>query len=186
VPGDVTPARLFRLLLGRPRPVLPLAFRLPDAPDVALSVRGLTALEDASVGDVDEAPEEVRRSEITRRLVAAYLLADGVPAFTADDVGTLEEHEFTRLAVAVFAAARIVSPQYRNVTQATLDAIEAGAKDRGNRALTRLVGSGAPVVLPRRLAYLADPARYFGLALADMTDGQLMAYHAAKKVTDTE
>jgi hypothetical protein len=186
-PTDVPPERLFRLLLGRPRPVLPIAFRFPWAPDVALAVRGLTALEDASAGDVDpDLPEAVRRSEVTRRLIASWLLADGRPALSPEDVGDIDEGEADALLGAILPAARIVSPQYRTAdTEAWGEALKKGAKHPSNRALAGLVAFSAEVVAGFGVtAQISAPDRYFGIPYADLTDGQIMAYQAAKKLAD--
>lgn len=185
-PRDVPPERLFRLLLRRPRPVLPLAFRLPFAPEVALSVRGLTAAEDAEVADVDPAlPPEVRRSERLRRVIAASLLADGRLAFaSAEDVGALTEYETTALANAVLQGVHVISPQYRIAnTEAWTERLTAGAKHPANiSAALAIHMSTTGVFTPRGIVREAAPDRYFGLPFADLTDGHLLAYAAAKAV----
>jgi hypothetical protein len=186
-PRDVKPERLFRLLLLRPRPVLPLAFRFPWASDVALSVRGLTALEDAGAGDVDpDLPEAVRRSEITRRLIALWLVADGRPALSEDDVAGLDETEVAALQRAILPAAAVVSPQYRTAdADAWADVLRTGARHPSNRALASLVAFSAEVVAGfGGSAQVSAPDRYFGLPYADLADGQIMAYQAAKKLAD--
>lgn len=187
-PRDVPAARLFRLLLGRPRPVLPLALRLPFAPDVALAVQGLTALEDAEVVDVDpDLPPEILRSTIARRLIAAALLADGRPAFaSAEDVGALTEPEVRALSNAVFRAAHVVSPVRRAVdTKAWHDRLVEGAKHRVNRSTAEAIFlSTQTIVWPRAVTHEPAPDRYFGMPLADLTDGQLMVYSAAVSVFD--
>jgi hypothetical protein len=186
-PRDVAPERLFRLLLGRPRPVLPISFRFPWAPAVPLSVRGLTALEYASADDVDPGlPEAVRRSQVSRRLIAAWLLADGVPAFSPEDVGALDETEVEALWQAVAPAAGIVSPQFRTAdTDAWTEALKKGAAHPSNRALASIIAFSAEVVAGFGVtAQISAPDRYFGLPYADLTDGQIMAYQAAKKLAE--
>lgn len=187
-PRDVLPERLFRLLLRRPRPILPIDLRLPVAPHVALSVRGLTALEDAEVADVDPAlPQELVRSTLMRRLIAAHLLADGALAFaSAEEVGGLTEHELATLGRAVFTAATIISPTYRASSQeAWRAALEQGARHSSNHGLVCVIASASePLVLPRKILEVGAPERYFSAALADLTDGQIMAFTAAKAVYD--
>lgn len=186
-PRDVQPARLFRLLLRRPRPVLPIAFRFAWAADMELAVRGLTALEDATAGDVDpDMPAEVRHSEVARRLISAWLLVDGAPALSAEDVAALTEAEAGALWRAVRAAAAIVSPQYRTAdVDAWTTALEAGAKHPSNRAVASIVHFSTELVIGMGGgANVSAPDRYFGIPYADLTDGQIMAYQAAKKVND--
>lgn len=187
-PNDVPAARLFRLLLGRPRPVIPLDFRFPFAPDLALAVRGLTALEDAEVVDVDRTlPAESIQNTIQRRVVTATLLANGRPAFAAaDDVDALTEAEFAVLSSHVFRAAHTISPMRRSVNiQAWRDRLVEGAKHRSNiSAASTVFMSTQTLVGPRSFIHEHAPDRYFGLPLADLTDGQLMAYAAAVAVFD--
>lgn len=155
---------------------------------MALSVRGLTALEDAAAGDVDPTlPEEVRRSEVARRLIASWLLAGGRPAFaSAEEVAELTEPEVFGLWRAARAASDIVSPQYRTAHRdAWHDALTAGAKHRTNIALTNTIGFSTDLVVGLGGAVcVSAPDRYFGVPYAELTDGQLMAYEAAKKVLD--
>jgi len=187
-PPDVRPERLFRLLLGRPRPTLPIAFRFPWAPEVAFSVRGLTALEDAMAGDVPaEGPDELWHSEVVRRLLAFWVLADGAPAFQdADAVGALEELEIAALWRATRPATAIISPQYRTAnTDAWQDALDAGARHPSNRALAGLIHYSSELAIGfGATTRVSAPDRYFGLPYADLTDGQIIAYQAAKKIFD--
>ncbi len=181
------PERLFRLLLRHPRPVLPIAFRLPFAPHVALSVRGITALEDAEVVDVDPTmPEEVRRSEVARRLIAVALLADGALAFGgADDVGGLTDAEVAVLTHHVATAAHAISPVCRVAGPEWMSALERGAAHPSNASACGAIWSSVEVVAtPRTVITRPRPDRYFGMPLADMTDGQRMAYAAAKSLFD--
>lgn len=185
-PRDVPPERLFRLLLRRPRPVLPLAFRFPFAPDLALSVRGLTAYEDACIGDVDP-DDPTRKSVIGRRVIAAMLLADGAPAFAGPEaVGGLTEYEIAAVGSAVAEAAAVVSPMRRRVDRDAWDtALQRGAVHPSNIGLTVAVASASEALIaPRALIHVAAPERYFGAPIADITDGQLLAYYAAKAAMD--
>jgi hypothetical protein len=187
-PRDVAPERLFRLLLRRPRPLLPLTFRLPFAPAIALAVQGLTALEDAEVVDVDsDLPAEIRTSTIARRLIAATLLADGSPAFaSAEDVGALTASEVQALSGAVFRGLHVVSPMLRSINRdAWHDVLVKGAEHRANLSTAGAIfTSTTTLVTPTRFVHLPAPDRYFGLPLADLTDGQLLAYNAARAVFD--
>jgi hypothetical protein len=155
---------------------------------MALAVQGLTALEDAEVVDLDpNLPPEIRKSEIARRVIAAVLLADGARAFaSADDVGALTEPEVHALGAAVFQATSVVCPMRRAVHEdAWHDRLVLGAKHPVNRSTTRAISlSTETLVAPARFVSLSAPDRYFGIPLAALTDGQLMAYEAAKAVFD--
>jgi hypothetical protein len=169
--------------------VLPLAFRFPFAPALALSVRGLTALEDAEVVDVDAAHggEEIRRSEVTRGLMVVCLLANGRPAFgSPEEVDELTEDETDALLAAVAPAFNTVSPLRRRIDlDAWQEVLRRGAQHPLNISAAATVAAATRTVIGfSGVVRESAPERYFGLPLADLTDGQILAYSAAKAVFD--
>lgn len=168
--------------------MLPLAFRFPFAPALALSVRGLTALEDAEVVDVDAAHgEEIRRSEVTRGLMVACLVADDRPAFgSPEEVDALTEDETDALLAAVAPAFNTVSPLRRRIDlDAWQEVLKRGAQHPLNISAAATVAAATRTVIGfSGVVRESAPERYFGLPLADLTDGQILAYSAAKAVFD--
>lgn len=188
-PKHIAPERLFRLLLGRPRPVLPLDLRLDCAPRVALSVRALTPWEDESARDVPpDLPIAARASQVLQRLVVGALLADDEPAFRRTaDLGTFSERELGVMGAAVVGALDVVSPALRRIDRTLWNAyLEAGAKHGSNGSIVNAIGASAIEVGARgNLRFMPRWHDYFGGAFADVTDGQRMAYDAASKVFES-
>ena len=184
-PKDIAPARLFRLLLQRPRPVLPLSLRLNIAPEAALSVRALTALEDEATRDIDDSiPAEVRRSTWVMRTIAAALLADGEAAFSsAAQVGQFSEPEIIAMGGAVLDALAIIGPTYRySDAPQWANVLARGAAHNSNVSITSGIGQAALDRWQRGSWLRYDYSGFFGLPLIELTDGQRMAYDAARKV----
>ena len=182
-PSGIAPARLYRLLTARPRPTWPLAFRFGFAPDTRLWVRALRGAEEEAAVDAAEGIQDPhqRLARIRSELVAITVWTPDGPAFgSADDVGGLLQHEADQLGQQVLAGLATVSPTYgRSAWRAWAKALEQGAEHPSNIADAMLRGQcadqGAGGSTPR-------PDLYFGAPLADLTDGQIMAYRAAREV----
>lgn len=188
-PKHVPPERLFRLLLGRPRPVLPLELRLDFAPKVALAARALTPWEDESARDVPpDLPTAARASQILQRLVVGALLADGEPALRSTaDLGGFSERELGVMGAAVMGALDVVSPALRRIDRTLWNAyLEAGAKHGSNGSIVNAIGASSIEVGARgNLRFMPRWQDYFGVPFAEVTDGQRMAYDAASKVFES-
>ena len=183
-PPGVLPERLFRLLIGRPRPVLPIAYRFPGI-SVPLSVRGLRGAElheatDAA-GDLDV--EAIRSDATAAGIIAASLLAQGEPVFaSAGDVLDLDESTFYGVRNAVLDALGIVSPIYSVSPHGLwLERLAKGAQHSSNHATASAMVSAHDVLLGAKAFFIERPHQFFGMPLADLTDGQLMAFRAARK-----
>ncbi len=184
-PRDVPPERLFRVLLGRPRPVWPISLRFDYAPELALSVRALTATEDEGARDLDlELPEDVRRAQWVTRTVAASLLVDGAPAFSSpEEVEGFSDAEIVAMASSVLDALAVVSPSYsRSDTVAWASYLQRGATHPTNTSLFMAIGAGAFEQGIRGSWFRFAWTDFFGMPAIDLTDGQRMAYEAARKV----
>lgn len=184
-PVNVAPARLFRLLLRRPRPEISIAYRIRGVEHIPLRVRALSGVEEAIVGDAGDGWGDAAGSVVAGQLVAMALLTPGGPAFaSAEDVGALDMSEAMRLAVAVRAALDIISPSYSRHDVAAWDAaLKTGAKDARNMAAAVALGGCVDYALGFSTGRVTErPDRYFGMPLAEMTDGQWMAYRAARAV----
>ena len=86
----------------------------------------------------------------------------------------------------MFRACHTISPLRRSCNlDAWHDVLLKGAQHPANLSTAGSIYlSTDTLVAPRSLVHLSAPDRYFGLPLADLTDGQLMAYEAAKAVFD--
>lgn len=174
-PQDVEPGKLFRLLLRRPRPLLRMTYRLDVAEDVALYARALTPSERAIVRDADE----TERS--TLFLSLAVCDGQGAPIFaTPEQAWGLQEQEADELSAAVMTAHRVIAPTYDwSDVAAWNKALAAGAGEAGSYALMhQIAASFTPTTALKRL-FQPRADRFFGLPLADITDGQRMAFLAA-------
>lgn len=184
-PAQVSPDRLFRELLRRPRPLWQLALRLPCAPAVKLTAQALTAWEDDAARDVEPGlPDDVKLNAIVQRLLVGALLADGVPAFESeDDLRPFDEFEVRAMGAAMFDAFAVVMPSYRRIDEtAWSNRLEEGAKHPSNTSV--VIAIGASSLMPGRAGPLFFPHwdKFFGLPFAEITDGQRLAYNAGRKV----
>lgn len=187
-PGHIPPARLFRLLLQTPRASLPLSYRFPFAADVELRVQALTSVELAAAEDAaaDIGDDGTRASVTARHILAACVTLDnGSPAFTdAAAVGMLTDREVGGLMAAVDPVLQGCSPTYSTSdARAWHRALRDGAAANWHvaSALGQCVdvayGWSAMRIMPR-------PDRYFGLPQHALTDGQWMAFRAARELVE--
>lgn len=181
-PANVSPARLFRLLLQKPRPSIPIDHRLHGAPPITVrALRGReasAALDDAAQGVIAEVAVSIRSAA----LVAAAAFVAGRPLFaTADDARDLYEDDFVPLRDAVIRALGTVSPIYGLSNESTwMEALTKGARDPSNRGDANAIRLCHDVAFGAVANFNPRPDRFFGMALSDLTDGQLMAFRAAR------
>lgn len=186
-PKDIEPARLFRILLQRPRATAPLVQRVRGAEAIPLRVRALSSVEEAAIADAADGLDEMRGSRVAAELVCRTLLTPDGPAFASvEDVGGLDPEEAIVLAVAVRAALNIISPTYALHDSAAWDRVlQRGAKAPGNWAEALSLGGCVDYAFGMGMGRSVErPDRYFGIPLADMTDGQWMVYRAARAVAE--
>lgn len=184
-PAHVEPARLFRLLIQRPRPRLPLTWRASAAPHVALYVVALRGVEQEEAHDASKArggPPDVQQRALWAELAVRSLRTDDGPALgSAAQLDGLPGHEGAALLGALATALATISPTYGWSDWPAWDrALRKGAEHRSNygEALTM----GACADFGAMGGSSPRPDRYYGLPVADITDGQLMAYRAARAV----
>ena len=185
-PADVTPERLFRRLLRRPRPWAPVPYQFPGT-TIPLHVRALTPYEAACAMDVDvpEAPQAALADQALAGLVVASLYEPGGPAFaSADQAGRMPQREWARLMTASLTALYGVMPSRQFCKDADWQewtkALTKGAQHPSNLTETiRLAACHDISVGFAGVARKRRPDRYFGLPDADLTEGQQMAFDAA-------
>lgn len=183
-PPKIPPARLFRALLQRPRATAALV--VPGF-DVGLSVRALTAQDEAEIGDAGKGFNQDRaRMQCASELLLRAVLTDGMPAFaTAADIDALYEHEALKIAKAARAALDTMSPTYSGRFDVTAwrRALVEGAKDYSNITQALVLGGCIDVSYGYGIRHTVErPDRYFGVPIAEITDGQMMAYRAGREV----
>ena len=182
-PKGIPNARLFRLLLARPRPWWPLSLRVAAAPETPLHVVALRGVEVEEALDAAKAHggEDAHFDRFKLEVVARALhTPDGRAFGSADEPGALTDTEGEALVGAVLEGLAIVSPTYARSTVAAWEAaLRDGARAGANLHEAVLLGGcvqhGWAGLTPR-------PDLYFGAPLADLTDGQMMAYRAAREV----
>jgi hypothetical protein len=180
-PKDVSPQRLFRLLIQRPRPALEVDHRASFAPNVPLRVVALTAAEYGTAIDVAEAFsfDMMRWRSSMAALVQASLYVGQERAFqSVEAVGELMDEHVEELVGIVTSALAIIGPQYAGSNVDAWDKVlRKGAEHVSNLSTTMVLGGCVG-------QHGEEPERFFGCPLSQLTDGQLMAYRAANKVAN--
>jgi hypothetical protein len=192
-PRHITPARLFRLLLRRPHPWIEIPGRLRGAEETPLAVRALASLEWGEARDAAEghADADARIGRLQSELVArALVLTDGTPVFAhaAQVAELLDAPEVAELGGDVLRALAVVGPTYAGSDAAAwASALAKGARDASNLHAAFVLGRCVDVSLGSGLrAVVSRPDRFFGCPLAELTDGQWMAFRAARRVVEDE
>jgi hypothetical protein len=110
-------------------------------------------------------------------LIVRSLYAGSYPAFeSVDQIGDLIGDEMETLMAEVQPALRVISPTYGRADWRAWDAaLKLGARHGSNSAEAILLGACYS-------EYAERPDWYFGGCLADLTDGQMMAYRAARSI----
>jgi hypothetical protein len=154
---------------------------------VALRVRAISGLDEAAIADAAESAGHLGGSRAAAELISRALLTDDGPAFaTAADVGVLMDFEAMALARDVRAVLDVISPTYARCDVGEwAAALKQGANAGLNWAETLALGGCVDVAYGFSSGRLIErPDRYFGVPLADMTDGQWMAYRAALDIVE--
>ncbi len=159
---------------------------------MALHARALTALEERACLDACEGvePRAVWLDRLSLHLLVASLWTPAGPAFPggAEEAGALEEDEGERLVGEALGALAVVSPSYtRSDSDAWAAALLKGAADPSNMRIAFTLAGAVDVALGYGGGRIttARPDRYFGLPFAELTDGHLMAYAAARVFVDS-
>jgi hypothetical protein len=183
-PEGVSPARLFRLLLRRPRPWLAIDLSVAGH-SVGFSVQALSV---AEVGDVLDAVEdgrpEMRSDIVSTELAARCLRLNGEPCFenAAAMRSVLESDEAERVIEAVGMALATIGPRFPPCSfDRWLHHVKEGASHHENimraHMLAGCVDSGWRTEASR-------PERFFDVRTPDeLTDGQWLAFRAAREAT---
>lgn len=178
---------LFRLLLRSPRAELPITYRIPAAPHIALRVVALSGNEESSAWDDARSlrSEDARDAELVAGLIVRSLHTRRGRAFAnVGQVGELEPHNVSDLASHVIAALCVVSPTYGSIDQRAWELrLEKGATHLSNAHQAAMLADCIDVSLASGVRYTTPrPDRYFGLRMGELTDGQLLVFRAARSV----
>jgi hypothetical protein len=184
--AGVSSARLFRLLLQRPRATAPIDYRIRGAEDVPLRVRALSSIDEAEIGDSD-GPSDQRMARAATEIIHRSLLTPQGLAFASpDEVGALMSTEAAELARACRLALDTISPTYtRHDVEALNRKLIEGGKADGNWPTALALGGCVDVSYGYGIARTSErPDRYFGVPLAELTDGQWMVFRASRKILE--
>lgn len=179
------------MLIQRERATVPLRYRVRGAESFALRVialRGDEAADALAMGDDIEAGD-ARASSILCGLAAACVYVGDAPAFgSASDVRRLSSGEVSELCAEVHRALSQCSPLYAvSDARAWHSALKDGATHARNYTMAARVASCVDVVGGFQKAYRHQrPDRWFGLPTCELTDGQLMAYDAARSAFEKD
>ncbi len=174
-PPRIKSARLFRILLQRARPAWPIDFRFRSLPGARLRVQALRGLELESCFDAaDGESDAMARRAITLAHIMAASLIDSSGSrivMHSDDFGDLEEDEFNALTLAVMNGLAIVSPSCTR-----------GQPVQWEAALAKGAEHGSNLDEALRIGRCERPSDYFGMPLADLTDGHLMVHRVCAEL----
>ena len=184
-PSDIEPARLFRLLLAR-APHLPIPTRLAGVEHPTLCA---FAIHPSEANEAIDAAHGLSGQQFTDAvnigIVARSLRVNGSRVFrSSEDVTYLPDSEIEALVASVTKALATIGPLYAFCDwEAWHRVLEEGARDPSNSTAARLLGSaydvGGGIAKPR---LIDRPDRYWHLPTAELLDGHLMIYRAARKI----
>jgi hypothetical protein len=188
-PPDVSPDRLWRGLLGTfrldgtldPRPSRVLAYRLPMADKVPLTVRAVPSLMLAEAWDAAACPEapKVEQRRALRSVVAAVLWAQGEP-FPGGLLGDLPGPVFEALAETTVDTLNAICPTFSRIDgDAWQRALKEGAAHPSNRRRAANLALCADPLVGQKLFWIPRPERYWGIPVGDLLDGHILAQEAA-------
>ena len=182
-PTDISPERLFRLLLTSPRASSPVDLPVDWADGGAFRVYALRPDDEAAVQEAAErggANYALRREHAQAEMVALSLWVDGERAFpgAVGLMSALDALDARLVVSAVVGVLARISPLYRATdSTAWLNVLQRGADHNDNRtqahALACCVDGDIRHGPPR-------PWLYWGCAARELTDGQWMAFRAAR------
>ncbi len=185
-PRKFDPGRLFRLLAHPDRPRLPISHRIRGAENVPLEVRAPTCCEFHEALEAPEHPDGMP----WRAIIAATVWSGDRRAFgiSGVSVGQLTEAEFKHLRDQVRKALDVIAPMAGRCNEpAWIAALAQGAAHTFNRRQTGLMAASRDLVIGYSSSVrMFRPDRYYGKPLAQLTDGQVMAYSAACDLIDKE
>jgi hypothetical protein len=151
---------------------------------VSLWLRALTGAQDASAfqNGFLHPVSEFQSVAAARHLIAAALCDQhGAPLLSYEQSGRMTVGEAQALGGAVIDGLERISPAYwRSNIDAWAAALKRGAQHHTNIGATIQIGQCHDIVSGMSIGTSARPDRYFGKPVIHLTDGQLMAFAAAR------
>lgn len=177
-PKDIEPAALFRMLIRRPRPKIKIEHRIYLLSRFELWAHALTSEE------VHRAIDEGGEHEVAARSI----FCDGELAFNSGkEVGLLETMECRLLMSAFSRAFGAICPSLASQdAQLWKNVLSKGAKAPSNFSIVVAMSECCDVATGAGLIRNQRPERYYGLPMAELTDGQRMAFSAANKLVNEQ
>ena len=182
LPPEADAPVLFRELSSSPRITRDLDYKIKGAEDVELAVRALSSHEFYTA--TDRAKSSAFRPAY---IVTASLLADGEKAFSEpEDIFGLAQEEVSALFAAVAVALAKISPLYSLIDYPVWNSkLQEGALHSSNLSTALAMSECVDIVAgPSSTIVVPRPERYYGLPVSKLSDGQRMAFNAARKSID--
>ncbi len=179
-PPGVPAERLFRLLLQAPRAAWPVTIPIAGAPPGAFRVLALRPLEvDEAFDAAADTPPAIRQRRIDAEL-AVRALHDARGRVFADiaELGIFDDGDARTIVAACAAALMICSPSLRWIDRGAwhIKLVDGVEDNRGVAIRLALSVDGHVISGPPR------PDRFFDVPMGHLTDGQWLAYRAARHV----
>ena len=189
-PSHIKPEALFRLLVCQPRARLPVFLSFSGCEHVAFFACAITGHELSMIVDgCDGIPKDLADSKLKQGLALRCLYDDDGPVFTTiEEVGQLDETEINDIWRALYPALDAMSPTYPYSRSGEWEAaLQRGAYHPSNRRTAYAMASCEDVTAGFKTVHTNPrPDRYYGKAVSELTDGQLMAYSAARAAVKTD
>ncbi len=175
------------MMLATPRASTPISCRIRGAEHLNLTVVAVTSAEEAEAMSVLDSSEsqDVGRSDAKRALIQLTVHLDGSKAFAdLSAVGRLSEPEFDDLYEDVELALADISPSYgRSNSAEWIRVLETGASHHSNLIVASRLSSCVDISYGYGIKYTNPrPDRFFGVPTHALTDGQWMAFDAARSL----
>lgn len=186
-PLDITPEQLFRLLLKAPRASMPVELTFAGVDHGAFFAHALHPLEEAAAWHRRSSEHQSVRGMLQTGELAALSLHDhaGERVFADADqlFGLLEEDEARQVVNATLKALGVISPSFQRCDYtAWLARLQLGAAHFSNRPQAHALANCCDIAIGwSGHCRTARPDRYYGVPIGQLTDGQWLAYRAARK-----
>ena len=177
-PKDIEPDVLFRILTTRPVPFRKIEHKIYLLDRFELFAKALTSSE----------IQRARDEGGVQQIAALSIYCDGERAFeTGEEVGSLEFSECSALLDAWGNAFSVICPAMLAPHAALWqEVIYKGAQSFSNFSVVLAMSECCDVAVGSTVVRTPRPDRYYGVPVADLTDGQRMAFSAANKFVNEQ
>lgn len=177
-PADIEPGKLFRSLIRRPRPIARVDHQIYGLEQFELWATALTSYEIQCANDDGG----------MLAVAAESLVCEGERAFSSDrELATLGEFECNALLESWSSAFSNICPSMISADSHLWDEkLRKGVQDPFNFSVVLAMSECCDVLVGSTIVRTPRPGRYYGLPVAELTDGQRMAFSAATKFVNEQ